>query len=222
MSGLRGEPHIEVRWSGSTNAPTPTSGPSGSKSASFASATPSAHPCSMSSSSRRRLGESSKRNVEGGRLTEEPAAHGLLRGCLRPDGHHLPRCPRPKAQTASWCRGTSDKISSRTLKSARNQGYRVEIYIDTESKQSTKQVFDQLVAPERELLQHAMQSGSTGIGSTTIAAAVAPPTWTTSTSNEQTETLDNRRSSGASNGRPCPRSSSTASYAALRQSGQGD
>ncbi|MEV7551979.1 DUF4268 domain-containing protein [Amycolatopsis sp. NPDC089917] len=63
-----------------------------------------------------------------------------------------PAIRTPKTQVTSWCSFAAGPFGYYCL-SFSKQGYRVEIYLDTGSKDSTKMVFDQLAA-ERELLQN--------------------------------------------------------------------
>lgn len=62
-----------------------------------------------------------------------------------------PAIRTPKTQVTSWCSFAAGPFGYYCL-SFSKQGYRVEIYLDTGNKNSTKQVFDQLAA-ERERLQ---------------------------------------------------------------------
>ncbi|MFI9452447.1 DUF4268 domain-containing protein [Amycolatopsis sp. NPDC052450] len=57
----------------------------------------------------------------------------------------------PKTQTDSWCSFASGQFGYYSLTFTK-QGYRVEIYLDTGSKPSTKQIFDELAA-DRESLE---------------------------------------------------------------------
>ncbi|MDI5977354.1 DUF4268 domain-containing protein [Amycolatopsis magusensis] len=60
----------------------------------------------------------------------------------------------PKTHVTNWCSFASGPFGYYSL-SFSKQGYRVEIYLDTGSKESTKQVFDQL-AVESELVRQAV------------------------------------------------------------------
>jgi uncharacterized protein DUF4268 len=62
-----------------------------------------------------------------------------------------PTIRTPKTQVSNWCSFASGPFGYYCL-SFSKQGYRIEIYLDTGTKESTKLVFDQLHA-ERELLQ---------------------------------------------------------------------
>ncbi|WP_284747740.1 DUF4268 domain-containing protein [Amycolatopsis sp. RTGN1] len=62
-----------------------------------------------------------------------------------------PAIRAPKTQTASWCSFASGPFGYYSLTFTK-QGYRVEIFLDTGSKPSTKQIFDGLAA-DRELLE---------------------------------------------------------------------
>ncbi|WP_370971234.1 DUF4268 domain-containing protein [Amycolatopsis sp. cg9] len=65
-----------------------------------------------------------------------------------------PAIRAPKTQTASWCSFASGPFGYYSLTFTK-QGYRVEIYLDTGSKESNKQVFDELHG-ERQVLQQAL------------------------------------------------------------------
>lgn len=65
-----------------------------------------------------------------------------------------PTIRTPKTQVSNWCSFASGPFGYYCL-SFSKQGYRIEIYLDTGSKESTKLVFEQLYA-ERERLQQAV------------------------------------------------------------------